>query len=99
MAIDVIGRDHPSVPEAPRKLTVPDGRLGWIASGPTQMQNAADESCPAYPLRKPNALEIAILHTLARKEPSIHSHMGRLLVLSREFTGIGSFIADLPASR
>lgn len=56
-----------------------------------EMPNAADESHPAHPRPRPNVFEIAILQSLARKEPSLHSHMDQLHVLSREFTGVGSF--------
>jgi len=40
---------------------------------------------------KPNEFELAILERLASKEPSIHAFVGHLHVLSREFTGVGSF--------
>ena len=40
---------------------------------------------------KPNEFELAILERLASKEPSIHALVGQLHVLSREFTGVGSF--------
>ena len=40
---------------------------------------------------KPNEFELAILDRLARKEPSLHASIGELHVLSREFTGVGSF--------
>ena len=40
---------------------------------------------------KPNDFELAILDRLARKEPSIQASIGDLHVLSREFTGVGSF--------
>ncbi len=40
---------------------------------------------------KPNEFELAILDRLARKEPSILASIGELHVLSREFTGVGSF--------
>ena len=40
---------------------------------------------------KPNEFELAILEHLARKEPSIRASFGQLHVLSREFTGVGSF--------
>ena len=40
---------------------------------------------------KPNDFEMAILERLANKEPSIGASIVRLHVLSREFTGVGSF--------
>jgi len=40
---------------------------------------------------KPNEFELAILERLASKEPSIRRSVGHLHVLSREFTGVGSF--------
>lgn len=40
---------------------------------------------------KPNDFEFAILERLASKEPSIRGSVGQLHVLSREFTGVGSF--------
>jgi len=40
---------------------------------------------------KPNELELAILEQLAIKEPSMRGSIGHLHVLSREFTGVGSF--------
>ncbi len=40
---------------------------------------------------KPNEFELAILERLATKEPSIRGSVGQLHVLSREFTGVGSF--------
>src|SRR5262249_24409137 len=40
---------------------------------------------------KPNEFELAILERLACKEPSLRASIGRLHVLSREFTGVGSF--------
>jgi hypothetical protein len=40
---------------------------------------------------KPNEFELAILDRLARKEPSIQASIGALHVLSRKFTGVGSF--------
>lgn len=39
----------------------------------------------------PNDFEVAILERIAAKHPSIALHLGRLRVLSREFTGVGSF--------
>jgi hypothetical protein len=39
----------------------------------------------------PNEFELAILERLANKEPSIGGAIGQLHVLSREFTGVGSF--------
>lgn len=50
---------------------------------------------------KPNEFELAILDRLARKEPSIQASIGELHVLSREFTGVGSFTnfkCDKPAA-
>jgi hypothetical protein len=40
---------------------------------------------------EPNELEQAILARLARQEASLAPLLGRLHVLSREFTGVGSF--------
>jgi hypothetical protein len=40
---------------------------------------------------KPNEFELAILECLARKEPSLRGSVAQLHVLSREFTGVGSF--------
>src|SRR4051812_3525581 len=40
---------------------------------------------------KPNEFELAILERLARKEPFLRGSFGQLHVLSREFTGVGSF--------
>jgi len=40
---------------------------------------------------KPNDFELAILKRLASKESSIGNAFDRLHVLSREFTGVGSF--------
>jgi hypothetical protein len=56
---------------------------------------------------KPNEFELAILERLATKEPSIRGAVARLHVLSREFTGVGSFtnfaceesVADAPELR
>lgn len=39
----------------------------------------------------PNEFELAILDRLAESEPSIQGSIGELHVLSREFTGVGSF--------
>lgn len=39
----------------------------------------------------PNAFELAILERIAADQPSILVHLGHLHVLSREFTGVGSF--------
>jgi hypothetical protein len=51
----------------------------------------------------PNEFELAILNRLARKDPSIEAAVDQLHVLSREFTGVGSFtnfscdeLADAP---
>ena len=49
---------------------------------------------------KPNDFELEILHRIARVEPSILAFVGNLHVLSREFTGVGSFTkfkCDAPA--
>ncbi len=40
---------------------------------------------------KPNDFELAILERLASKEPSLLGAVGQLHVLSREFTGVGSY--------
>jgi len=56
---------------------------------------------------KPNDFEHAILERLVRQEPSSGEFAQRLHVLSREFTGVGSFTyfkcdesaADLPERR
>ena len=40
---------------------------------------------------EPNEFEIAILNTIAQKNPVIRPFLERLHVLSREFTGVGSF--------
>jgi hypothetical protein len=40
---------------------------------------------------KPNEFELAIFERLARKEPSLRGSVGQLHVLSRKFTGVGSF--------
>jgi hypothetical protein len=39
----------------------------------------------------PNALELAILERIAAKNPSLCPYLGHLHVLSREFTGVGSY--------
>ena len=39
----------------------------------------------------PNDFELAILELLARQEPAIRGSAQRLHVLSREFTGVGSY--------
>lgn len=39
----------------------------------------------------PNDLETAILERIALNNPSLREHLGRLHVLSREFTGVGSY--------
>jgi len=50
---------------------------------------------------KPNEFELAILERLASKEPSVRGSVGQLHVLSRKFTGVGSFTTfaceELPA--
>ena len=40
---------------------------------------------------EPNEFEVAILDRIATQEPSIRSSLGDLHVLSREYTGVGSF--------
>ena len=40
---------------------------------------------------KPNEFELAILECIASKEPSVRASIGQLHVVSREFTGVGSF--------
>ena len=39
----------------------------------------------------PNAFELAILERIAAQHPSLRVHIGGLHVLSREFTGVGSY--------
>ena len=39
----------------------------------------------------PNDFETAILERIALDNPSLREHFGRLHVLSREFTGVGSY--------
>ena len=39
---------------------------------------------------RPNEFELAILERMARSNPSLLSYLGKLHVLSREFTGVGS---------
>ena len=39
----------------------------------------------------PNELELAVLHQLVRKLPGLADVIPRLHVLSREFTGVGSY--------
>ena len=39
----------------------------------------------------PNDFETAILERIALNYPSLREHLGRLHVLSREFTGVGSY--------
>jgi hypothetical protein len=50
---------------------------------------------------QPTEFELAILERLASKDPSIQRSVRQLHVLSREFTGVGSFTRfaceDLPA--
>jgi hypothetical protein len=41
--------------------------------------------------RDPNEFELAILERIAAEHPALRAHLGRLHVLSREFTGVGSF--------
>jgi hypothetical protein len=40
---------------------------------------------------KPNDLEVAILARMAKQEPFLADFIERLQVLSRQFTGVGSF--------
>jgi hypothetical protein len=40
---------------------------------------------------EPNEFEIAILNRLAKQDPSFYGPFERLHVLSRQFTGVGSF--------
>ena len=40
---------------------------------------------------EPNELEMAVLRAFAQREPRIAAHIQNLHVLSREFTGVGSF--------
>src|SRR5689334_470334 len=40
---------------------------------------------------EPNDFELAILSRLARQEPSLAGFLDRLHVLSRQYTGVGSF--------
>ena len=42
---------------------------------------------------EPNELELAILERMATRHPALRGHLGQLHVLSREFTGVGSFAA------
>lgn len=50
---------------------------------------------------KPNYFEIALLEQIAIDNPSLREHLANLHVLSRKFTGVGSFtnfkIPDLDA--
>jgi hypothetical protein len=39
----------------------------------------------------PNEFERAVLERIAINQPSLRQHVGHLHVLSREFTGVGSF--------
>jgi hypothetical protein len=39
----------------------------------------------------PNEFEVAILERIAAKSPSLRNYLRHLHVLSREFTGVGSF--------
>ena len=43
--------------------------------------------------QEPNELELAILERMATRHPTLREHLGQLHVLSREFTGVGSFTA------
>lgn len=40
---------------------------------------------------EPNELEVAVLERLSLQTPCIHGLIGKLHVLSRKFTGVGSF--------
>ena len=40
---------------------------------------------------EPNEFEIAILNTISQANPALRPFLGRLHVLSREHTGVGSF--------
>jgi hypothetical protein len=40
---------------------------------------------------EPNEFELAILERIAAKSPSLRAHLRKLYVLSREFTGVGSY--------
>jgi len=50
---------------------------------------------------RPNEFENAILERIALKNPSLREHLGKLHVVSREFTGVGSYtnfrISDVDA--
>lgn len=50
---------------------------GKLVSGPGQLE--------------PNELELAILERIAAKNPSLRPYLQNLHVLSREFTGVGSY--------
>ena len=50
---------------------------------------------------EPNEFELAILERMANKAPLIRAFVQKLRVLSREFTGVGSyttFLSDEPSS-
>ena len=40
---------------------------------------------------EPNDFELAVLNRLAKQEPALLAAIGQVHVLSREFTGVGSF--------
>jgi hypothetical protein len=40
---------------------------------------------------EPNEFELAILERIAAKSPTLRTHLKNLHVLSREFTGVGSY--------
>ena len=40
---------------------------------------------------EPNEFELAILERIAASNPRLRAHLGHLHVLSREFTGVGSY--------
>jgi hypothetical protein len=40
---------------------------------------------------EPNEFEIAVLNSFAQQDPRLTCHIAKLHVLSREFTGVGSF--------
>ena len=41
--------------------------------------------------REPNEFERAILEWIAAEHPALRTHLAGLHILSREFTGVGSF--------
>jgi hypothetical protein len=57
-----------------------------------QRLGGSEGESPMRPVQlKPNDFELAILNRIAIKEPSIGGSTEQLHVLSREFTGVGSF--------